>query len=361
MLWLICTILTLPLRIILGWEVVINEKIFYKMSLLRSNTQHTNNTTKTTITIQRQNIPQLHRMPPQKRMDTNLSFKTREYGSRRKNIQQETTIRWETMKGQRFKKRMSDKMTIKNEYALSSNETVNIIPLGDFHIGSSEFNYEFFDYMLKQIKKLKNRRIYLMGDLLESASKHVGNSSFHTHMSLEEQKESLLESLGPFQEDIIGVCVGNHEARLIKEFDFNVVADIARELGCQWYNQNIDRFKINEHTIDVFTRHGKGTSGQRHLSMGKLERSTNNIQADIYLEGHNHRLLSWNKFYVDKTGLHRKYYGYSGAFLNYGGSYAESMYLDVEPPAYQTISINKNKRIKFNQHFCDLETDIKFM
>ena len=111
----------------------------------------------------------------------------------------------------------------------------------------------------------------------------------------------------------------------------------------------------------VFTRHGKGTSGQRHLSMGKLERATNNIQADIYLEGHNHRLLAWNKFYIDKEGLHRKYYGYTGAFLSYGGSYAESMYLDVEPPAYQTISINKNKRIKFNQHFCDLETDIKFM
>ena len=266
-----------------------------------------------------------------------------------------------TMKGQRFKSKMRDKMSNNNQYALSSNETVNIVPLGDFHIGSSEFNYEFFDYMLKQIKKLKNRRIYLMGDLLESASKSVGNSSFHTHMSLEEQKAFLLENLEPFKDDIIGLCVGNHEARLIKEFDFNVVADIARELGCKWYNQNIDTFKVNEHTIDVFTRHGKGTSGQRHLSMGKLERATNNIQADIYLEGHNHRLLAWNKFYIDKEGLHRKYYGYTGAFLTYGGSYAEAQYLDVEPPAYQTISINKNKRIKFNQHFCDLETDIKFM
>ena len=95
--------------------------------------------------------------------------------------------------------------------------------------------------------------------------------------------------------------------------------------------------------------------------MGKLERSTNSIQADIYLEGHSHRLLAWNKFFIDKEGLHRKYYGYTGSFLSYGGSYAEAQYLDVEPPAYQTISINKNKRVKFNQHFCDLETDIKFM
>ena len=221
-------------------------------------------------------------MPSSNTLATHIPPKTRQHQQRGTPLQQGKTIRRSHMKGQRFRKKISDKMTPQNQYALSSNETVNIIAIGDFHIGSSEFNYEFFDYMLKQIKKLKNRRIYLMGDLLESASKNVGNSSFHTHMSLEEQKEFLLKSLGPFQEDIIGICVGNHEARLIKEFDFNVVADIARELGCQWYNQNIDRFKINEHTIDVFTRHGKGTSGQRHLSMGKLERSTNNIQADIY-------------------------------------------------------------------------------
>ena len=99
-------------------------------------------------------------------------------------------------------------MIKKNEYALSSNETINIIPIGDFHIGSSQFNYEFFDYMLKQVKKLKNRRIYLMGDLLESASKNVGNSAFSTHMTLEEQKEYLLDRIEPFKEDIIGICIG---------------------------------------------------------------------------------------------------------------------------------------------------------
>ena len=107
-------------------------------------------------------------------------------------------------KAQRFKRKMSEKMK-RDQYALSSNETINLIPIGDFHIGSSQFNYEFFEHMLKQIKKLKNRRIYLMGDLLESASKSVGNSVFHTHMSLEEQKSYLLEALEPFTDDIIGV------------------------------------------------------------------------------------------------------------------------------------------------------------
>ena len=37
---------------------------------------------------------------------------------------------------------------MRDQYALSSNETVNIIAVGDFHIGSSEFNYDFIDYLL---------------------------------------------------------------------------------------------------------------------------------------------------------------------------------------------------------------------
>ena len=246
------------------------------------------------------------------------------------------------------------------EYNLRSNETINIVPIGDLHIGSQQFNYDFWEYAIQQIKKLKNRRIYLMGDLLESASKNVGNSAFTTTMSLDEQKEYLLDSLDPFKKDIIGYAVGNHEARLIKDYDFNIVADISRELGITYYNQAIDTFRVNEHEIDIFLRHGKGTAGKRHLAMGKLERNTNNIQADIYLEGHNHRCMAWNNLYIDKTGLKRKYYGYTGAFLNYDG-YADSMYLPIEPPAYMTISINKNRKIKFNQHFCDEETNIRFM
>ena len=73
-------------------------------------------------------------------MDKPVYTKTR-CKQKRTPLQQDETIRRSHMKGQRFRKKISDKMT-RDQYALSSNETVNIIPLGDFHIGSSEFNYE---------------------------------------------------------------------------------------------------------------------------------------------------------------------------------------------------------------------------
>ena len=40
-----------------------------------------------------------------------------------------------SMKGYRFRKKLEEK-TMRDQYALSSNETVNIIAVGDFHIGS---------------------------------------------------------------------------------------------------------------------------------------------------------------------------------------------------------------------------------
>lgn len=242
---------------------------------------------------------------------------------------------------------------IKNEYALKKGEVVNIIPVGDTHIGSSQFNEEFFEYWLETVKSIKgNRRIYLMGDMLESASKKVGNSAYSTNLTLEDQKAYLMDVLNPLKDDLVGYCKGNHEARLIKDYNFDIVRDICRELDIPSYNQNIDSFNVNDFSFDVFTRHGKGANGKRHLAMGKLERNTTDIMADLYLEGHNHRMMNWNSLFRDKDGLKRRYYGYTGAFLNYNG-YPDSMYLPVEPPAFMTITIDSNRKVIFNNYFCD--------
>ena len=249
---------------------------------------------------------------------------------------------------------------IKKKYKLKKGE-VNIIPLGDTHIGSSQFNEEFFEYWLSVVDSIKkNRRIYLMGDLLESASKKVGNSAFNTKLSLDDQKAYLMDILTPLKDDIVSYCIGNHEARLVKDYNFNIVKDICRELEIPFFNQGIDTFKVNDFDFDVLTRHGKGSTGKRHLAMGKLERQTNDIEADLYLEGHNHRCMWWNTLVRNKNGLKRKYYGYTGAFLNYDG-YPDSMYLPIEPPAFQIITVNGDRVVKSNQYYCDEITDITFM
>lgn len=241
---------------------------------------------------------------------------------------------------------------LQDEYALKSKEVINIIAIGDFHIGNPSFDKDFFKSMLKTIKDLPRRRIYLMGDLIEVGSKNVGDSAFAQECSVEEQREYLINNIRPFREDIVGYSMGNHEYRLNKEFGFNIVKDICRELEVSYYNQNIDSFKINDFDFSIFTRHGKGTSQRRHLAMGKLEKATQDIIADMYFEGHNHRLAFWNQLKRFPEGYKRIYYGYTGHFLGYNG-YPDQQYLQLELPSWQLITVNQNRLVKCHQYFAE--------
>lgn len=243
---------------------------------------------------------------------------------------------------------------LQDEYALKSKEVINIIAVGDFHIGNPSFDKHFFKSMLKTIKDLPRRRIYLMGDLLEVGSKSVGDSAYAQECSVEEQKEYLINHIRPFREDIVGYAMGNHEYRVNKEFGFNIVKDICRELEIPYFNQNIDNFRINDFDFSIFTRHGKGTSQRRHLAMGKLEKATQDIIADMYFEGHNHRLAFWNQLKRFPDSYKRIYYGYTGHFLGYSG-YPDQQYLQLEPPSWQLVTINQNRLIKCHQYFAEVE------
>ena len=242
---------------------------------------------------------------------------------------------------------------MENRYKLRSNQNVNILPIGDFHIGVNNFNRDFFESMLERISALDKKRIYLMGDLLDTATKRVGNSAFETNMSLEKAREYLIDSLEPFKKDIICYCRGNHENRQVKDYGYDIVADISRELDTMPVHSNIDEFQINDFTFSVFTRHGKGSSKNSPLAMNKLLRETQDIVADLYLEGHNHRLTFFNQIKNTAEGYKRVYYGHTGAFLDYTGSYAEAQYLPMEPASWQCIAVNKNRIVKSNQYFDD--------
>lgn len=241
-----------------------------------------------------------------------------------------------------------------DQYALNSKTVVNIIPISDLHIGNPTFNKDLFKQMLKTIKPLKNRRIYLLGDMLEVASKNVGDSAYGQECTVEEQREYFINNIKPFKEDIVCYCVGNHEYRLNKEFGFNIVKDMCRELGITYCNQNLDTFSINDFDFSIFCRHGKGSSKTKPLAMGKLERDTEHIVADMYLEGHNHKNIWWSEFKRFPTGYKQIFYGYCGHFLGYDG-YPDQQYLQLEPPSWQLITVNQNRLVKCHQYFAEID------
>ena len=97
-----------------------------------------------------------------------------------------------------------------DEYKIKSNESVAILPLSDLHVGSKQFNEDFFDEWIKMAERTKNKRIYCLGDMIEFASKKVGDSSYNQVVNPNEQIDYVVDKLEPLKDDIIYFTDGNH-------------------------------------------------------------------------------------------------------------------------------------------------------
>lgn len=245
-----------------------------------------------------------------------------------------------------------------DEYDIKSNQTVSILPLSDLHVGSKQFNGEFFDEWCEMAKRTKHKRIYCLGDFIEFASKRVGDSAFNQCMSPNEQMDYVVEKLKPFKDDIIYFTDGNHCQRASKEFSLDVAKLMADRLEVEYSHGFIDQFKVNGRIFTVNGSHGNTTSARRDLSVGALIRATKDIEADFYMRGHNHRLLYFYDFVNTADGLKKKHYCYTGSCLNYSGSYAEKAGLNPLPAGYMVVNINKNHRVKVTEVYDDTKGGI---
>ena len=246
---------------------------------------------------------------------------------------------------------------MKTNYKLRGNEKVYIIPISDMHVGSEQFNQDYFNYRLDTLDKIQSDyRIYLCGDLLEAANKIVGNASFRTNMTLDDQIDFAIKTFKPYRRNIVNMSIGNHEARLVKDFDLDVNKIIARALDVPYGNQFLDTFSINQNKFTVYTAHGKGSSAHHHTAQSKMIRDTQHVLANMYMHGHNHRCdhFSVPQFVRTDEGrtVGRRHYVFTGSFLRYNG-YAEAMQLPVLPEAFIQLAINKDMRVSSNQFNID--------
>lgn len=242
---------------------------------------------------------------------------------------------------------------MKTNYRLKNNQTLTIIPIGDIHIGSEEFNQDFFEYSLTRIEEIPGEvLIYLMGDLLEVATKKLANSAFRATMTVNKQLDTIIDYLRPYKKSIRFCCIGNHEIRLSKDYDFNILKLVAEALECPYGHQNIDTININNQPFSIYTAHGAGSSKYFYTAESKMIRDTQHITADLYLHGHNHRCGYFTQPTRGPTGFHRRHYAFTGAFLSYGG-YADMMQLPVLPEAFLHLKINKDQRLRPNFFYID--------
>jgi hypothetical protein len=89
---------------------------------------------------------------------------------------------------------------MQDEYHLKSRQTLSIVPIGDIHRGSPETNYQYLEYWKHTINHIKGpKRIYLMGDLIEAATKALADSSYEQEMALDDQINETIEFFEPYK------------------------------------------------------------------------------------------------------------------------------------------------------------------
>jgi len=253
-------------------------------------------------------------------------------------------------------------------------DTAYIIPLGDIHIEDQYFTKKSEKKLKEQIewiKKRKNARVFLTGDIFNVATRISKTSPFSINKKLlndydGDQMAYAIDILNPIKDKIIGAIDGNHEQRTI---DFNnrswttelcgKLSTKEREvkycdISCLLFLKIGKARKEGNRSAQTYsgyihhTTGGGSTPGSKINRVAKLEDII--VGCDFYIGAHNHMqgavtlstFLS-NPNNCTMTQIKQTYID-AGGFLDYGG-YVERFQLTptvIGAPIIRFETKNKN-------------------
>lgn len=247
----------------------------------------------------------------------------------------------------------------------SNHEWLNILPIGDLHIGSPNFCERTLLTALNFAKRNRqNTRILLMGDLAETATKtSVGAGSYEQIGTPQEQVLRAVEYFRPYKDLIDGVITGNHEQRVYKATGTDMTLMFCQLLGIEnkyLRYQGAIKFNLGRMAYNFMMWHGAGGGSQKG---GKVNRMNNMARLcediDVYLMGHVHELgyvsdvatrLNKRTMEVNDVDV---YYVFTGSALDYEGGYAEEMGLKKSVKGFPLIKL-ANRRGEGGRAFRDI-------
>lgn len=228
-----------------------------------------------------------------------------------------------------------------------------LFPLSDLHLGSKECDLDFFYYWCKTFEKTKtdNKAIYLLGDLLEFPRASL--DAYGVNMSTHDALERVIELLEPYKEYVRYVVSGNHESRTFREHNFDVTRSIASRLGAKYSKTDFfDKIVEDDKSFVIYAKHGTKTSRNPLLAMNNFVRDMSGIDANLYLQGHNHYCSFYSNYQRDIDGGNRRYYAFTGHFLGYNG-YPRDKGLPMSKPSFLRLTVDKNMHIDAKQYYKD--------
>lgn len=221
-----------------------------------------------------------------------------------------------------------------------------LIPIGDLHRGDRHLSAKGLGKLkgyLDWVKERPNARIFLMGDILNVASRSSKTNPFES-MSGDDEYQKAVELFRPYASQIVGCLCGNHEARMYKEFGFNPLQPFCNELGITYcgytavLHLRVGKRPGSGETFAQnywgFAHHGNGGGGTLGAALNKKVKLQEIVHGmDFYMAGHDHQLLVGTRNILiprRETIVHQRvHYIDTGSFLDWNGSYAEEAAMPI--------------------------------
>lgn len=238
---------------------------------------------------------------------------------------------------------------LKIDFDLSTFEEVEVVPVGDVHIGSPQCDEATFkatiDYILEEPENPRRARVCLLnGDLTESVTRTSKGDLFDLTMTPSVQIATMIKYLLPLMETserypqgkIISYCAGNHDFGRYKETGISASESIAVRLGLEdRYSEDgcytfIYCKRIGDDARAVHTLYNTHLTGSAGTIGGKANRVlragvNGGILADVIVGSHVHEPLTFKEDIIvpntHKAVLHQQTVTYviTNAYLRFGG------------------------------------------
>lgn len=247
---------------------------------------------------------------------------------------------------------------------LNSNiKKLTIIPISDVHIGDKTADLKAFKEILERIKNEPNTYTILNGDLCNVALKNSKSDVYSDELTPMEQVLQVINFLEPIKDKILVMSNGNHEDRITKDTNIDILYLVAKQLRIEqvyspswWYlylsfgnnKQKGDNRKIL-YTISGY--HGAGSSQTTGAKANRVKKMSQVVLADCYIMSHVHDPITTKGViyvpdYQHKTIVKKEmYYCISNAFVEYEGSYAERMGLTPSNTTINEIELDGQKKL----------------
>lgn len=147
------------------------------------------------------------------------------------------------------------------------------------------------------------------------------------------------------------IITGN--SRTMREHNFDISKSIAKRLDAQYSHSDFfDKIVEGDKEFVIYGKHGTKTSKNSQLAMNNFIRDMADIDANLYLQGHNHYCEFASNYRRGFNNGDRRYYAFTGHFLGYDG-YARDKGLPLSQPSFLRLTVDKKLHIDAKKFYKD--------